>query len=242
MTKKAFQIPTHVGIIMDGNGRWAKKRLLPRVMGHREGVKTVKKIVEHATSVGIKYLSLFAFSTENWLRPQDEVSTLMDLLDEYIENEMKTIIDQDICFITSGDLSKLRVTTRYKVLDLIDISKNNKKMVLNLAINYGGRDELLKAAINLAKDFKDGKIVEENLEKMFPSYLYNPELPDIDLLIRTSGEVRISNFMLWRIAYSELYFTKILWPDFTPKDFDNAIADYNRRIRRFGKTDEQILV
>lgn len=165
----------------------------------------------------------------------------MDLLDEYIENEMKTIIDQDICFKTSGDLSKLRVTTRYKVLDLIDISKNNKKMVLNLAINYGGRDELLKAAINLAKDFKDGKIVEENLEKMFPSYLYNPELPDIDLLIRTSGEVRISNFMLWRIAYSELYFTKILWPDFTPKDFDNAIADYNRRIRRFGKTDEQIL-
>lgn len=240
MGSKPKKIPLHVGIIMDGNGRWAKKRLLPRVMGHREGVKTVKRIVEHAANVGVKYLSLFAFSTENWLRPAEEVSTLMNLLDKYIDSEMKTILEKGICFKVSGDISKLREPTRNKLIELINSSKTNTKMTLNLALNYGGRDEIVKAAVSLAKDFASGKIDEDNLPNLFHRYLYNPDIPDIDLLIRTSGEVRISNFMLWRIAYSELYFTKVLWPDFSEKDFDDAIEDYNKRIRRFGKTDEQI--
>ncbi|ADR19895.1 isoprenyl transferase [Calditerrivibrio nitroreducens] len=241
MVKKTLKIPLHVGIIMDGNGRWAKKRLLPRVMGHREGVKTVKRIVEHAANMGIKYLSLFAFSTENWFRPEEEVSTLMGLLDEYLDSEMRNIVEKGISLRVSGDISKLREATKTKLMDIIEASKNNRRMVLNLALNYGGRDELLKAASDLARDFASGKIAESELGLLFKNYLYNPDVPDIDLLIRTSGEIRISNFMLWRLAYSELYFTKVLWPDFSEKDFDEAIEDYNRRIRRFGKTDEQIL-
>jgi len=241
MVKKPLKIPLHVGIIMDGNGRWAKKRLLPRVMGHREGVKTVRKIVEHAASIGVKYLSLFAFSTENWLRPEEEVSTLMGLLDEYLDNEMRNIVEKGISFRVSGDMSRLRASTKGKLLDIIEASRDNTRMVLNLALNYGGRDELVMAASNLARDFASGKIDESELALSFKNYLYNPDIPDIDLLIRTSGEIRISNFMLWRLAYSELYFTKVLWPDFSENDFDEAIADYNRRIRRFGKTDEQIL-
>lgn len=237
---KSMKIPTHVGIIMDGNGRWAKKRLMPRVVGHREGVKTVKRITEFAAKIGIKYLSLFAFSTENWLRPQDEVSTLMDLLDEYVDSEIELIISKNIKFVVSGDLSKIRGNTVKKLNNLVEISKHNSGMVLNLALNYGGRYELIRAVKLIADDYKNGSLSVDEIEKKFPSYLYNPEIPDIDLLIRTSGEIRISNFMLWRIAYSELYFTKVLWPDFNEDNFMDAIADYNKRIRRFGKTDEQI--
>ncbi|MCA1927038.1 MAG: isoprenyl transferase [Calditerrivibrio sp.] len=238
---KSATIPTHVGIIMDGNGRWAKKRLLPRVMGHREGVKTVKKITEFAAKIGIRYLSLFAFSTENWLRPQDEVSTLMDLLDEYIESEVELILSQGIKFVVSGDLGRIRESTRKKLNNLIEISRNNSGMVLNLALNYGGRDELIHAVKLIIDDYSKGLLSKDDIEKNFSLYLYNAEIPDIDLLIRTSGEIRISNFMLWRIAYSELYFTKVLWPDFNEDNFRDAIADYNKRIRRFGKTDEQII-
>lgn len=238
---KSATIPTHVGIIMDGNGRWAKKKLLPRVMGHREGVKTVKKITEFAAKIGIRYLSLFAFSTENWLRPQDEVSTLMDLLDEYIESEVELILSQGIKFVVSGDLGRIRESTRKKLNNLIEISRNNSGMVLNLALNYGGRDELIHAVKLIIDDYSKGLLSKDDIEKNFSLYLYNAEIPDIDLLIRTSGEIRISNFMLWRIAYSELYFTKVLWPDFNEDNFRDAIADYNKRIRRFGKTDEQII-
>lgn len=238
---KSATIPTHVGIIMDGNGRWAKKKLLPRVMGHREGVKTVKKITEFAAKIGIRYLSLFAFSTENWLRPQDEVSTLMDLLDEYIESEVELILSQGIKFVVSGDLGRIRESTRKKLNNLIEISRNNSGMVLNLALNYGGRDELIHAVKLIIDDYSKGLLSKDDIEKKFSLYLYNAEIPDIDLLIRTSGEIRISNFMLWRIAYSELYFTKVLWPDFNEDNFRDAIADYNKRIRRFGKTDEQII-
>lgn len=239
---KETKIPTHVGIIMDGNGRWAKKRLLPRVMGHREGVKTVKLITEYAAKIGVKYLSLFAFSTENWLRPADEVSVLMQLLDEYIDKEMQTILSQNIRFVVSGDIAKLREGTREKLNTLIEKSQKNSGMVLNLALSYGGRDELIRAVKLIAEDYKNGLIKLEEISSKFQGYLYNPDIPDIDLLIRTSGEVRISNFMLWRIAYAELYFTNVLWPDFTENDFMNAIIDYNKRIRRFGKTDEQISV
>ncbi|MCX8084306.1 MAG: isoprenyl transferase [Calditerrivibrio sp.] len=240
MKTTQIKIPNHVGIIMDGNGRWAKKRLMPRVMGHREGVKTVKKIVEYAARRGIKYLSLFAFSTENWLRPEEEVSTLMNLLDEYLESEMVTILEQDIVFKVSGDISRIRENTRLKLCYLMERSALNKGMVLNLALNYGGRDEIIKAVVSLAKDIKDGLLDEKDIPERFHQYLYNPDIPDVDLLIRTSGEIRISNFMLWRIAYSELYFTKTLWPDFNEQDFELALSEYNKRIRRFGKTDEQL--
>ncbi|MGA1846446.1 isoprenyl transferase [Deferribacter abyssi] len=229
------KIPSHVAIIMDGNGRWAKKRGLPRIFGHRAGVKAVEKIVSHAANIGIKYLSLFAFSTENWLRPKDEVSGLMMLLSEFVDKKFFEIIEKDIKFVVSGRLIDLPDEPRSKVLKLIETSKNNTGMVLNLALNYGGRKEIVDAVNKiLASDIKDID------EKVFSGFLYSPEVPDIDLLIRTSGEMRISNFMLWRLAYAELYFTKTLWPDFDEAEFDKAIFDYQNRDRRFGMTDEQI--
>jgi undecaprenyl diphosphate synthase len=234
------EIPAHVGIIMDGNGRWAKKRFLPRVLGHREGAKVVVKITEYASNVGVGYLSLFAFSTENWLRPPDEVSTLMDLLDDYVESQITSIIKNNIRFVVSGDISRIRRSTRERLEKMIETSKNHTGMVLNIALNYGGKDEIINAAVKMAEDYKKGIITSEQFGERFSRYLYNPDIPDIDLLIRTSGEYRISNFMLWRIAYSELYFTKVLWPDFNENDFWDAIIEYNKRIRRFGKTDEQI--
>ncbi|KAA0257748.1 isoprenyl transferase [Deferribacter autotrophicus] len=228
-------IPAHVAIIMDGNGRWAKKRGLPRIFGHRAGVQAVEKIVSHASNLGVKYLSLFAFSTENWLRPEDEVSGLMTLLSEFVDKKFSDIIEKNIKFIVSGRLMELPDEPRSKVLKLIETSKNNTGMVLNLALNYGGRKEIVDA---INKILDSG--IKEIDEKIFSDFLYSPEVPDIDLLIRTSGEMRISNFMLWRLAYAELYFTKTLWPDFDEKEFDKAILDYQKRDRRFGMTDEQI--
>lgn len=234
--------PNHIAIIMDGNGRWAKRRGLPRIFGHREGVKAVKRIVSHAAKIGVKCLSLFAFSTENWNRPKEEVSTLMKLLNDYLQKELDTIIKEGICLKISGRTEMLPDKTREKILKAVKLSENNTKMVLNLCLSYGGRAELVDAAVKIAIDVKNGKLDINDVEKSFENYLYVPELSDVDLLIRTSGELRISNFMLYKIAYSELYFTQTLWPNFYEDEFDLAIDEYQTRQRRFGKTDEQVAV
>lgn len=228
--------PLHVAIIMDGNGRWAKQRNLPRIFGHRAGMESVNKIVSYASKLGIKYLSLFAFSTENWLRPKDEVNGLMEILSEFIDKKFNEIIDKNIKLVVSGRLEQIPDEPRSKLEKLIDASSNNSGMVLNLALNYGGRSEIVDA---VNKILKSG--LKEIKEEDFKDFLYNPEIPDVDLLIRTSGEMRISNFMLWRLAYAELYFTEVLWPDFDEKEFDKALDNYKSRVRRFGMTDEQIM-
>jgi undecaprenyl diphosphate synthase len=234
-------IPQHVAIIMDGNGRWAKRRNLPRIFGHKEGVSAVKRITKHAAKREIKYLTLFAFSTENWLRPKEEVSALMNLLDEYIESELRTIIEENIIFKVSGQIGKIPIKTRKKLKNAINVSSENTGMTLNLALSYGGQTELFEAAVKFSKYCIDNKLNPEDLTKDdYRNFLYHPEIPDIDLLIRTSGEKRISNFMLWRISYAELYFTNTLWPGFYEDEFDIALEDYATRQRRFGRTDEQI--
>jgi len=225
---------------MDGNGRWAKRRGLPRIFGHREGVKAVKRIVSYAAKRGIKYLSLFAFSTENWNRPKEEVSALMKLLNEYLQKEINELIEKGVSLRVSGRIDMLPGETRQQLIDAIELSKNNNKLILNLCLSYGGRTEIIDAAKNAAMDLASGKLTLEEFDQNFDKYLYNPDIPDIDLLIRTSGEQRISNFMLYRIAYSELYFTQTLWPGFYEDEFDLAIDEYQTRQRRFGKTDEQV--
>jgi len=233
--------PSHIAIIMDGNGRWAKKRGLPRVAGHKKGVETVKDISIYASDIGVKYLSLYAFSMENWLRPGDEVSFLMKLLESYIENELATIMKKDIRLVVSGRIELIPERTRNMILKAVDQASENKGMVLNLALSYGGRAEIVDAAKKVAEDYKNGRISLDELDnEIFSNYIYNPELPDVDLLIRTSGEVRVSNFMLWRIAYAELFFCEKMWPAFDRKDLNSAIEDYSGRVRRFGKTDEQL--
>lgn len=231
----------HVAMIMDGNGRWARKRGLPRAFGHKEGVATVKKLVTYAAKSGLGYLSMFAFSIENWLRPREEVSLLMKLLEDYIDSERRLVMENGIRFVTSGRIEMIPQGTRNKLENLTKESENNKGMTLNLVVSYGGRDEICDAAKLIAKKAIAGEIKPEDIDhQLFASGLYNPDIPDIDLLIRTSGEHRISNFMLWRLAYAELYFSDVLWPDFSEKDFDAALEDFSKRVRRFGKTDEQI--
>lgn len=234
------KLPRHIGIIMDGNGRWAKRRGLPRFFGHREGVKAVKRIVSHAAEMGIKYLSLFAFSSENWNRPKDEVSELMKLLGEFLQKEINELVEKKVSLRVSGRIDMLPEAIKKQLIDAIELTKNNNKLILNLCLSYGGRAEIIDAAKNATKDVLNGKLTLEEFDEKFDSYLYNPDIPDIDLLIRTSGEQRISNFMLYRIAYSELYFTQTLWPGFYEDEFDLAIDEYQTRQRRFGKTDEQV--
>lgn len=236
-------LPVHLAIIMDGNGRWAKERMMPRIMGHKKGVEVVNKIVRHASSLGIKYLSLFAFSMENWKRPGEEVTFLMRLLDEYIEKELSTILRKDIRFTVTGQIDMIPEGTRKKLLHAVEKSASNGGMTLNLALSYGGRAEILYAAKQAAALIAKGELNPDDItEETFAKLMLNPEIPDVDLLIRTSGELRISNFMLWRIAYSELYFTDKLWPDVTEQDIDLALKEFARRTRRFGKTDEQLSV
>jgi len=234
-------LPVHLAIIMDGNGRWAKQRKMPRIMGHKKGVDVVNKVVRHASALGIRYLSLFAFSMENWKRPGDEVGFLMRLIDEYIEKELTTILKENIRFTVTGQTELIPEGTRKKLLDAADRSAANTGMVLNLALSYGGRAEIADAGRRIAELAAAGRLKPEDItEDSFLEFMYHPEIPDVDLLIRTSGELRISNFMLWRIAYSELYFTDKLWPDITEDDIDEALEDFAGRTRRFGKTDEQI--
>ncbi len=231
----------HIAVIMDGNGRWAKKRGLPRFLGHKEGVKTVKKIITHTAKNHLKALSIFAFSAENWLRPKEEVSFLMNLLDEYVVSEWDTITKNNIRFVMSGKAELIPEKTRQSLLKLKEETKNNTGLLLNMALSYSAQDELVDCMKQIAKKVQKGSINIDDISKdTIRDNLYNSELPDVDLLIRTSGEQRISNFMLWRISYAELYFTDKLWPDFNEKDFDKAIDEFNKRVRRFGKTDEQL--
>jgi undecaprenyl diphosphate synthase len=231
----AGKLPEHVAIIMDGNGRWAGKRGLMRTAGHRAGVKTVKKIVRIAGDIGLKYLTLFTFSTENWKRPKTEVSAIMRLLEQTTKRELSELLENNVRLIATGNIENLPVKKREVLMDAIDRTKNNTGLVLNLALSYSGRSEILQAIKNIAEDVSKGEINPDNIDsELFSSYLQTNGMPDPDLLIRTSGEMRISNFLLWQTAYTELYVTDVLWPDFTEDDFLKAIADYQRRDRRFG--------
>lgn len=239
--KRSGGIPTHIAIIMDGNGRWAKRRGLPRVAGHREGVKSVRDVVEACAQLGVKYLTLFAFSTENWRRPKEEIDTLMKLLIKTLRSETEKLHKNDIKLMAIGDIDSLPKEVRQELKEAMEKTKNNKRMVLNLALSYSGRWEIIEAVKEIARDVKKGKVkIEEIDDKLFSNYLKTAGIPDPDLLIRTSGELRISNFLLWQIAYTELYITDCLWPDFRRKHLYEAIRDYQRRERRFGMTSEQI--
>lgn len=228
-------IPKHIAIIMDGNGRWAKKRGLPRTIGHRAGVETIRNIVKASSKIGIKYLTLYAFSTENWKRPKDEVSTLMSLLVEFLRKEIDELNSNNVIVQTIGDISQLPETCQKELDRAYDITKANSGLKLNLALNYGGRDEIVRAINKMFSDFKAEKFKIENIDDMLiSSYLDTSEMPDPDLLIRPSGEYRISNFLLWQIAYSEMWFADIYWPDFKPYHLYKAILEYQERDRRFG--------
>lgn len=228
-------IPKHIAIIMDGNGRWAKKRGLPRTIGHRAGVETIRNIVKASSKIGIKYLTLYAFSTENWKRPKDEVSTLMSLLVEFLRKEIDELNSNNVIVQTIGDISQLPETCQKELDRAYDITKANSGLKLNLALNYGGRDEIVRAINKMFSDFKAEKFKIENIDDMLiSSYLDTSGMPDPDLLIRPSGEYRISNFLLWQIAYSEMWFADIYWPDFKPYHLYKAILEYQERDRRFG--------
>ena len=231
------KLPKHIAITMDGNGRWAKTKGRLRVFGHQNGIKAVRDTVETAAKIGIKYLTLYAFSSENWKRPENEVNALMTLLISSIKNETKTLIKNDISLSTIGEIKKLPKNAQEKLRKIIEKTKNNSKMHLNLALSYSGRSEIINAIKKIREDDLSSKEINESI---FKQYLNTKNVPDPELLIRTSGEYRISNFLLWQIAYSELYFTDILWPDFRGGDLIEAIKDYQKRERRFGKTSEQI--
>ena len=233
---KKGNLPRHIAIIMDGNGRWARKRGLPRIAGHRTGVKTVKRIVEAADGLKISILTLFTFSTENWQRPREEVSAIMNLLYQTTKKELTELEKNNVKLITTGNIEELSSTRKEILKKAIQRTKDNTGLVLNLALNYSGRSEILDAVKKISKDVCSGVIKSEELDEgLFSSYLYTKGLPDPDLLIRTSGEMRISNFMLWQTSYTELYVTPVLWPDFSDDDFYQAIWVYQNRQRRFGK-------
>lgn len=231
------KLPKHIAIIMDGNGRWAKSKGKLRVFGHKNGVKAVRDTVEGAAEIGIEYLTLYAFSSENWNRPEREVNALMTLLVSAINKETKTLMDNNIRLSTIGDINKLPSKAQKELQEAILKTKDNTRMTLVLALSYSGRGETINAVQNI---IKDGKKPEEINEDTFQQYLSTKSVPDPELLIRTSGEYRISNFLLWQIAYSELYFTETLWPDFRRADLYKAILNYQSRERRFGKTTEQL--
>lgn len=234
-------LPEHIAIIMDGNGRWAEKHAIGRIRGHRKGAQAVRTVVRTCREIGIKYLTLFAFSSENWERPAREVQALMFLLEEYLTKELPELQKQNIRLTTIGNIERLNPSVMEKLQKVQGKTLENDKMVLNLALSYGARDEMVHAIKKIVKDNALGKIDIDQLDKeMFSQYLYTSGMPDPDLLIRTSGEYRISNFLLWQLAYTELYFTKVLWPDFTKDDLLKAIASYQKRERRFGLTSEQI--
>ncbi|MCB0667907.1 MAG: isoprenyl transferase [Saprospiraceae bacterium] len=234
------RLPRHIAIIMDGNGRWAKKQNQPRVFGHRNGVKSVREVSEAAAEIGIEYLTLYAFSTENWNRPRPEVNALMSLLVETIRKEVSTLMENNIRLKAIGDLGKLPDRTLEALREGIEITQNNDRMTLVLALNYSARWELMEAAKKIHWDATKGLDTEKLTEEIFQNYLATNGMPDPELLIRTSGELRISNFLLWQIAYSELYFTDKFWPDFRKNDLYEAIVSYQNRERRFGKISEQL--
>ena len=235
------RLPKHIAIIMDGNGRWAKLRNQPRVFGHREGAKSVRKVVEAATRLGINNLTLYAFSTENWNRPKHEIKTLMKLLVSALKRELGLMKKNNIRLNAIGHTDMMPENVQHELQEVLDETKTNTGLVLTLALSYGARQEIQRAIQEISHKVKNNIISVENVdEDTINKHLYTQNLPDVDLLIRTSGEVRISNFLLWQIAYAELYFTEELWPDFDETSLLNAITDYQLRERRFGKTSEQI--
>ena len=234
-------LPKHLAIIMDGNGRWAKQKGFLRAFGHENGTKSVRTVVETSAKLGIENLTLYAFSTENWNRPKLEVELLMELLINSLKNELKTLQENDIRLNSIGNLDLLPKSAQKKLQEVIETTKSNSRMVLTLALSYGSREELINAVKNISNKVKNNIISIDNIdESIINEHLYTRDLPEVDLLIRTSGEHRISNFLLWQIAYSELYFTVVLWPDFKENDLYEAIISYQKRERRFGKTSEQI--
>ena len=234
-------LPSHIAIIMDGNGRWAKKQGKLRMFGHENGTKSVTKTVEAVAELGVSHLTLYAFSTENWNRPKLEVQTLMKLLIKSLKKEIKTLQKNNIRLNAIGNLNALPNKVLKELNDVIDKTKNNTRVVLTLALSYGSREEIISAIKEISDKVKNNIISSEKIdESVINEHLYTRNLPDVDLLIRTSGEQRISNFLLWQIAYAELYFTDVLWPDFSKEDLYHAIVNYQKRERRFGKTSEQL--
>jgi len=234
-------LPQHIAIIMDGNGRWAKEKGKLRLFGHEKGSKTVKEIVEGSAELGVKFLTLYAFSTENWNRPKIEVQTLMKLLISSLKKEIKTLQKNNIKLNAIGDLKALPLKVYNELMDVMELTKTNNRLTLTLALSYGSRDELINTVKQISIKVKNNIISPEKIdESVINEHLYTQNLPDVDLLIRTSGEQRISNFLLWQIAYAELYFTNVFWPDFTKQHLYEAIINYQQRERRFGKTSEQL--
>jgi len=235
------RLPSHVAIIMDGNGRWAIHHGKSRIFGHHQGVEAVRKVIEAAAEIGLKYLTLYAFSTENWERPDDEVAALMGIMVQSLNDETETLLKNNIKLTAIGDLDRLNKDVKDRLFETIDITSVSTGLRLTVALSYSSRWEIIRAVLNIAAEVKNGTLSPESLnDAVFSRYLCTTDLPDPDLMIRTSGERRISNFLLWQCAYTEFYFTDILWPDFGKEDFYNALIDFQKRERRFGKTSEQI--
>lgn len=235
-----MNVPQHVAIILDGNGRWAKAKGMPRNYGHAQGSKNVERICEEAWRMGIKYLTVYAFSTENWNRPDDEVNALMKLLRNYMKTCLKTATKNDMKVRVIGDITRLDEDIQKRILELEEATKNNGGLNFQIAINYGSRDEMIRAIRKIAKDCVDGKVDPAEIkEETFEQYLDTKGIPDPDLMIRTSGELRLSNYLLWQLAYTEFYFTDVPWPDFSKEELEKAIETYNHRDRRYGGVKEE---
>ena len=235
-----MNVPQHVAIILDGNGRWAKAKGMPRNYGHAQGSKNVERICEEAWRMGIKYLTVYAFSTENWNRPDDEVNALMKLLRNYMKTSLKTAAKNDMKVRVIGDITRLDEDIQKRILELEEATKNNGGLNFQIAINYGSRDEMIRAIRKIAKDCVDGKVDPAEIkEETFEQYLDTKGIPDPDLMIRTSGELRLSNYLLWQLAYTEFYFTDVPWPDFSKEELEKAIETYNHRDRRYGGVKEE---
>ena len=231
-----LKVPAHVAIIMDGNYRWAKSRKLPLQIGHKKGTDNIEKVSDACIEIGIKYLTIYAFSSENWDRPKEEVAYLMKLLDEYLEKETASLMKKNVRIVISGDLTRLAQKTKDLIIKLEKQTQNNTALTLNVAFSYGGRQEIVDAVKKIALEVSANKLsVNEISQELIARNLYQPAIPDPDLLIRTAGDLRISNFLLWQSAYTELYFTETFWPDFAKKDLQNAIINFNKRERRYGK-------
>jgi undecaprenyl diphosphate synthase len=236
------KLPVHIAIIMDGNGRWAKQRGKERILGHEQGVNAARTIIEGAAELGLKYLTLFTFSTENWNRPDDEISALMRIMVHSLNNETETLIKNNVRLLAIGDIDRLADDVRERLDETIKLTSHANGLTLIVALSYSSRWEIMQAAKKIAGDVTTGNLDPSNiLESTFENYLSTKGIPDPELMIRTSGELRISNFLLWQLAYTELYFTEVLWPDFGKEDLYKAILDYQKRERRFGKTSEQVL-
>ena len=235
-----MNVPQHIAIILDGNGRWAKKKGMPRNYGHMEGAKTVERICEDAYNLGVKYLTVYAFSTENWKRPQSEVDALMNLLRSYMKNCLKRAEKNNMRVRVIGDKTALAPDLQERIAELEEATKNYDGLCFQIALNYGSRDEMIRSMRQLCQDCMDGKVDVNRIdEAVFEQYLDTADIPDPDLMIRTSGEQRLSNYLLWQLAYSEFYFTDVLWPDFSKEDLEKAIEYYNKRDRRFGGVKEE---